>query len=176
MSVRNFVPLHKFCTRLPAALPKNGCVIPFDLSQNCLASSQLACLGPDEYTTVCISDDINIEFMDLYCEKGHFLVSRKDPMNWQCGDKIEFVNNMIVTPTEPVASEEKAEGWSGIFCAGNYDLTVEKGLIVACEKVRCIPQGQVLNMAACFNEQGCIEEVAEGQPLRVAKSCTNCGA
>lgn len=68
--------------------------------------------------------------------------------------------------------------YNGIIKAGNYNLVVENGLIVDCKvaKDRYIKQGTYKNAAVCVDEDGCITEIAEGNPLRTGTTCQSCGS
>lgn len=174
MTVKKYVPMHKLCVSLPHPLHRDACVIKFDLEEPTLSSALLKDLQEDEYTTVCISDKIHMEEMELHCEKGFFVLERNAPRSWECGDKLEFINKLVQTEQlAPVA--EPQEGWDGTFCSGNYDLIVKNGLIVDCKLVRNIRAGQYRNAAVCADQNGCVTELAVGNPLRVAKACYDDG-
>lgn len=173
MATRTYKKLHKLCFKLMEGLAKDACTIQ-EFVGNCLARELLKSLD-GHYSTVCISDGINIEFAEIYHQGGKLVLTREDPREWDCGSVIEFVDN----GPECTCAEEEPEGdceklWSGVFCSGNYDLTVKNGLITQCDLVRCLPKGQVLNAAICFDDKGCLTEAATGQPLRTGKTCYNC--
>lgn len=177
MTARYYLPMYKFCTRLGMDLNSSDCYIHFDNRQYTLETKLLRELTQHNYTTICVSDDVNVEVMELFNEKGCFLVNRGDSCySFDCGAKVEWLDSA----TRPLEIEEPApkaqpEGWDGVLCNGNYDLTVKNGIIVDCKKVRHIPAGQYLNAAVCVDNNGCITELAVGNPLRTAKTCYDCG-
>lgn len=141
-------------------------------------------LGLNYYTYLTLGDGCDFEVLRVCVKQGKLYVEREIEgtrrKDWPCGTCLEFhFTNAawcdMARNLEEVPEQENTcpQVWSGTICIGRWDYTVEDGLITGREcNNNNIPHNVVENPTICFDKDGCIEEVTEGQnSIAVVAKC-----
>lgn len=170
-----FVPLPGFCAELESGIGTDDWELHL---------SKYLDISRDEYTVLSVRDDLNMEFITVCRDSdGDLRMHRDDNRHvFDCGAKVQFEWTLEGIQAvhrqkaeEPIEPDCDKQLHSGTIKAGNLDYIVKDGLIVDCvlSKRRYIPAAQYHNVSVCVDEDGCITQIAEGNPLRTGKTKNN---